>query len=141
MLKVVAAVILSLLCYLIPAPTLAENQVPPDKQATLAALEFLEQIDRGEYQECWETSSEYFRGKIDRSQWTQEITHLRPNFGKNQQRQLQMTKPVEGSDETDNRPMLFLIFRSTFENKTAIEMVTLVKDQDNRWRVGGYSLQ
>ncbi len=138
-----AALILTLclLCSLTATVSFSEEQMPAEKQATLAALEFLQQVDRGEYQKCWQDSSEYFRRQIDRHQWTQEIAHLRPNFGENQQRQLQMSKPIKGSEETDNRPMLFLIFRSTFENKTAIEMVTLVKDPDNQWRVGGYSLQ
>ncbi len=141
MLKLRIILPLLLSCWLLGLPGLAEDAIPEEKQATLAALSFLEQIDRSEYEQSWESCSQFFQAKTERDQWVQEINHLRPQYGENQQRQLQLVKPVEGSAETVQRPLLFLIFRSTFASKTAIEMVTMVKDPDQLWRVGGYSLQ
>ena len=136
-----ALAMLLLLC-LAPWPGAAGSApLPAEKQASLAALDFLEQLDRGEYAAAWQSSSTDFRQRIAQQKWLEQINHLRPHYGASRQRQLHLVKPIDSSAETGFQPLMFLIFRTTFAQQTAIEMVTMVKDPDDLWRVAGYSLQ
>ena len=137
--KVCVALILALLCLAPGLSVAAENPVPAEKLAMLAALDFLELADQGEFARCWETASQLFHDQIDKDAWQQEIGHLRSQYGENQARALQFVKPLDASADAGNR--LFLIFRSNFAQKTAAEMVTLNQDSDDQWRVAGYSIQ
>ena len=139
--KACLALILLLLCC---APVLcvaAENPVPAEKLAMMAALDFLDLADQGEFSQCWETASQLFHAKIDKESWQQEVGRMRIQYGANRARALQFVKPLEASADAGNQPTLFLIFRTSFAQKTVAEMVTMSQDSDNQWRVAGYSIQ
>ena len=127
------------LCLILPAT--ADSSIPAEKQAILAALDFLERADRAEYERCWDHSSKTFRDQVDKQTWVEEMGHLRPQYGTPLQRSLEYSKPLDPAADNGNQPSLFLIFRTRFEQKTVAEMITLNREPDLQWRVVGYSIQ
>lgn len=140
--KISLSLILALLFCTIPIlPSAAQDNIPPEKLAMIAALDFLDLADQGDFAQCWDSSSQLFRDKIDKETWIQDIGHMRPQYGKNLSRSLQYSQPLDSAAEPNGQPGLFLIFRANFADKTVAEMLTLSKDSDDQWRVAGYSIQ
>lgn len=118
----------------------ADQQQPESKLAILTALDFLERCDEEKYPAGWELTAEVFRQQTDQQDWQQQIGHLRGQYGKILGRTLELSKPIE-DQQNEGQEMLFLIFRSRFEKRSAAELLTMSKEKAHQWRVAGYSIQ
>jgi hypothetical protein len=119
-----------------PDDCLAQQQ-PDAKLAMLAALDFLELCDRGDFVAAWGQTAELFRENTEQESWQLDINHLRRQYGEIQKRQLLYSKQLQEPEQ----PMQLLLFRSNFAIKAAAELLTMVKEKDQRWRVVGYSIE
>jgi len=107
-----------------------------------AAEAFLEQLDNGAFAQAWEEASSLFRKRVTKQQWLDDIVHLRSEYGQNGQRKLQFMKVLEELSEAPEQTFLYLLFRSEFSVQGSVaESVTMMIDEDRRWRVAGYDIQ
>ncbi len=129
-----------LLCSLLFSSDCQAGQPPETKLAMLAALDFLELCDQQDYAAAWEQTSQLFREQTDSEDWQQQINHLRSQYGSFQQRILQYSKPIDETQRSGQQ-MLLILFRSRFAQKTAAEVLTMVEEDPQHWRVAGYSIE
>jgi hypothetical protein len=130
---------LGLLCLLTVQGFAATNDT---ESATDSAERFLQQLDRGAYDQAWEESSGLFKRQTNKNMWRDNIGHLRPNYGSVQTRSLQFIKPLGKITGAPEGRYLLLIFGSSFSTRgQAAETVTLTEETDGEWRVLGYSIE
>lgn len=113
----------------------------PEKEAAgkLAALAWLNQLDRKDWGTAWDNSSSVFRQTVPLANWMDGIPKVRDPFGV-----LVMRVPEETVYKTTlpGRPNGHYVstkFASKFEKSEIDEIVTTMLDTDGRWRVTGYS--
>jgi hypothetical protein len=119
----------------------ADVSAEVDSAAPLAAaVSWLQVLDRGEYAQSWDATSDYFRSLVSRESWAAQVGPLRRGMGGLVSRKPKdapvFSKSLPGAPDGE---YVVVAFSATFTNKeTAMETVTLMKETDGQWRVAGY---
>ncbi len=120
------------------------KKVDPEKAqaATTAATYFLEQVDAGAYANSWQTSAALLKEKIPQADWVEKLSKARTLSGALVSRQQDdLSYSTSALDSPDGEYVL-MVFVSKFERAPSVEeTLTVMLDQDNRWRVAGYFMQ
>ncbi len=139
-----------------PAPQQAapQQQLTPEQQAQLerqdaditrAAQQVVQMIDAGQAGEVWDMSTERVKGMVPRETFVQEIGRDRANLGAPAQRgEAVVTRSqFEAGGQVPEGIYLNVIFPSRFANtaEPVRELVSFRLDEDQVWRVSGYSLR
>lgn len=136
-----AILILSALAILI-VPQITNK---PDKDKTAAsvaaATEFLQIVDAGRYPDSWQITAAYLQKTISLSDWEKKLAEIRTTFGPLSERQLENVSFTAPAEELPEQEIILLEYAATFKLKEMKEVVTVIHDTDNQWRVVGYFIQ
>lgn len=124
-----------------PATVFAQQDGELD-DAEQAALDWLALTDSSQYAASWEQSSSFFRAAITADNWAQTLQGARSAFGAVNARELGSANYATTLPGAPDGEYVVFEFNSAFENKAAaVETVTVMKDIDGDWRVGGYFIR
>lgn len=124
-------------------PAAAPNPENAEKEAAgkLAAQGWLILLDRRDWGRAWETSSAMFRSTVPLGSWMDGIPKVREPLGAFVER-----TPAEATYKTtlEGRPngdYVTVNFSSKFDKRELLEVVTMVREPDGKWRATGYSIR
>lgn len=108
--------------------------------STIAATQFLELVDAGQYGESWDTCATYLKNDIPREDWVKKLSAVRSVTGKLLNRkQTNFTYTKNANEGIPEGEYMVYYFDSTFQNKEHLpETLTMMLENDNTWRVAGY---
>ena len=110
--------------------------------AQASALSWLALTDDQHFQSSWNAASTFFQEAISESDWVLSLTAARSSFGGLESRQLAsatFSRTMPGAP--DGRYVVFQ-FDTSFENKQAAsETLSMIKDEDDVWKVAGYFIK
>jgi hypothetical protein len=113
-----------------------------EDQAAAAAREWLGLVDGGRCATSWDAASPVFRMTVTSEQWDQAVHSVRTPLGRCLSRTLRSHKLVDSLPGSPKGPYVVLQFETDFERREhAVETVTPVLGQDDRWRVAGYFIR
>ena len=113
-----------------------------EKAAIASAEKWLRIVDKGNYRESWEESSEYFKQAIQQDQWGQAVQAVREPLGKLISRKVKSATYKTSLPGAPDGHYVVIQFNTSFENKkSGIETVTPKMDKDGMWRVSGYYIK
>lgn len=139
--RIHAILILSVLAIIIvPQITNKPDQLKTDA-AIFAATEFLQLVDAGRYADSWKISAAFLQEKVILKDWEEKLTKIRTTFGPLVQRDLEDVSFTAPAEELPEQEFILLEYSSKFNLKQMNELVTVVQDTDNSWRVVGYFIQ
>ncbi len=129
------------------APTQNERdaKVASDKQTqamTTAALQVLSLIDQGKSGEIWDGLSPVIKPLVSRDSFTQHILLDQSNLGAASKRSVVSAyrSDANGQSKTPKGTYYSIVFASNFAKGHGQELVSFRLDNDQTWRVAGYSL-
>lgn len=120
------------------------KKVDPEKAqaATTAAMQFLELVDTGGYTESWQTSAALLKETVTEKDWTEKLSKARTLSGAMVERkQDDLSYSTTALDSPDGE-YIMMVFVSSFERAASVEeTLTVMLEEDHRWRVAGYFMQ
>ncbi|MBU4270908.1 MAG: DUF4019 domain-containing protein [Planctomycetes bacterium] len=121
------------------AARVGEKIAEAERKALEAAEDWLELVDRQQYSRGWETASERLNVIIARRDFIKSLNDTRKPLGKVKARRLSSKKYTRSIPDAPDGQYVVIQYTASFENKpSAVEMVTMMLNGDNRWRVLGY---
>ncbi len=130
-----------------PSPTMAEGmgqdmtQVsePKDQDIVPQVQSWLELVDKGQYEQSWDEAGAYLKLMVKKEKWEQQISTVRKLFGDFVSRSLKAQQYLKTLPGAPDGEYCVLSFDTVFSEKaSAVETVTVVKDEFGHWRVVGY---
>lgn len=130
-----------------PAPTPAPADNAPaakdntDKEAagTAAAAAWLQMLDRRDWRNAWQASSQAFRSTVPIASWMDGIPKAREPLGALTERTASEAIYKTTLDGRPDGDYVTISFTAKYANKPdAEEIVTTVREADGKWRVMGY---
>jgi len=110
--------------------------------AIMAAEDFLLLLDTGQYAQSWDAAASFFQSQIPKERWVQQISALRPAFGKVTNRLILDARHMTQLPGAPDGEYVVIQYESSFENKLqATETITPMLDNDGKWKVSGYYIQ
>ena len=136
-----ALIAIGLFCSLVLYQAVAANPAA-EKEAARAANKWLALVDGGKYAKSWETAATYFKTAVTKDQWQASLTATRKPLGRANYRTLKYKKFTTTLPGAPDGEYVVFQFETWFQNKkSAIETVTPMRDEDGKWRVGGYYIK
>ncbi|HLM52690.1 MAG TPA: DUF4019 domain-containing protein [Pseudoxanthomonas sp.] len=137
-----------------PAPQAATQQPPtPEQQAQLkrqneemgrAALKAAQMVDRNQIGELWDGASSVAKGAVTRDHFVRQLAAKRQTLGAlTARQQVAVTRAVYsagGRVPAGNYINVEYATRFAGEPQPVRELVSFRLDEDNTWRVSGYSV-
>jgi len=113
-----------------------------EEAAISAALKWLTKIDEGKYAGSWDEAAKYFQNTVKKEQWERSLSAVRKSLGLILSRVPINTTYKTALPGVPDGQYVVIQFRTSFENqKSAIEIVTPMLDEDGNWRVSGYYIK
>ena len=110
--------------------------------ARVAAEEFLQMVDAGQFENSWQVSANYLQQKVKLPEWTEKLTRIKADYGPLQARELNKAAIAAPVDELPNREILLLTYQTDFEKQAERkELVTMLLDPQGGWQVVGYFIK
>ena len=124
---------LILIIIFIPTFIFSQNK-KENKNAQMAATNWLVQIDKGEYFESWDNAAKYFQNQILQDRWSATLRASRRPLGNLTSRNINSSDFKSELPGAPDGNYYILTYNSSFENKaSAIETITLTKSPDGKW--------
>ncbi len=112
------------------------------EDAAKAAMQWLALLDAGKYRESWKEASTYFKKKVSSDKWEKSVREERDKLGEVRSRTLKITHRVTSIPGAPEGDYFILRFRTDFADRgNAIETITMVMDEDARWRMVNYYIK
>jgi hypothetical protein len=121
--------------------TPAADKETADKEAagTAAATAWLQQLDKRDWRNAWQASSQKFRSTVPVAAWMEGIPKAREPLGALAERSPGQAIYKTTLDGQPDGEYVSVAFLSKFANKPETEeLVTTVREADGKWRVMGY---
>lgn len=113
-----------------------------DQTSVAGAQTWLAMVDKKEYEQSWEIASTYFKSLVTKEQWVSQIAAVRNPLGDLISRNLKMNLYQKTMPGAPDGEYYVLTFNTVFKNKiSAVEIVTVIKDKDDQWRLAGYFIK
>jgi hypothetical protein len=113
-----------------------------EKPIIAAAQSWLGEIDSGNYGNSWKQASSYFQGAVTEKNWTDALTGARRPLGKLLARKLAKTQSATSLPGAPDGNYLVMQFDTSFENKkSAVELVTFMREKSGDWKAAGYYIK
>jgi len=107
-----------------------------------SALSWLSLTDRDHFELSWNNASTHFQAAISESSWTHSVNAARSSLGAVNAREAAsatFSRVLPGSPAGE---YVVIQFDTVFENRpAATETVTMMKGEDDVWRVAGYFIK
>jgi hypothetical protein len=114
----------------------------PEKEAQIAAEQWLALIDAGQYAESWQSAAGAFQSAVPQSQWQSSLEAVRKPLGSLVSRKLKSAKYTKTLPGAPDGEYVILQFDTSFANKKeAVETITPMLDADKKWKVSGYFIK
>jgi hypothetical protein len=112
---------------------------PKEEQTAIQWAEsWLALVDKGEYLESWEGLADLFKKNVKKEEWADDLNRSRKPLGKLLKRELQ--HETKSSEPSVGEYLIFQ-FKVSFENRdSVVEAVSVIKENDGKWRIFGYSI-
>jgi hypothetical protein len=111
------------------------------KAAVEVAESWLLLVDSGSYGESWEKSATFFKEKVPKDQWINNLNGVLSPFGKVIKREVISANFYTELPGAPDGEYVVIKFKTSFENKNnSVETVTPMKD-DGKWKVSGYYIK
>ncbi|MEW5724194.1 MAG: DUF4019 domain-containing protein [Thermodesulfobacteriota bacterium] len=112
------------------------------EQALEAVGAWLAVLDSGDYARTWEQAAAYVKEKVSRERWVDNLNIVRRPLGRVISRRLNSTQVTTVLPDAPEGEYFVIHNQTSFESmKDVLETITLMKDRDGTWRVGGYYLE
>lgn len=128
-----------------PAPAAADTAPAAkdntDKEAagTAAATAWLQLLDRRDWRNAWQASSQTFRSTVPIANWLEGIPKAREPLGALSERTASEAIYKTTLDGRPDGDYVTISFAAKYANKPDTEeIVTTVREADGKWRVMGY---
>ena len=110
--------------------------------AQVAARSWLSLVDRGTYDESWDSAAAFFRRAVTKPAWEDALRKARTPFEPFGERQLVGAAYRTVLPQAPAGHYVVLEYRTVAgRGKKVLETVTPMKDEDGRWRVAGYFIR
>jgi hypothetical protein len=110
--------------------------------AVKTAGEWLELVDKGEYEASWEEAAALLKSVVTVEQWRQALNAARKPFGELESRELKIAEYATSLPGAPDGEYVVIQFDTSFSKKeSAVETITPMKDDDGVWRVSGYYIK
>jgi hypothetical protein len=123
-------------------PTPASPHAEDERVARERANAWLDLVDQGQYRESWDAAAQLFQTSTPKEKWTTALRGARGPLGNSSSRELRATEYKTELEGAPAGEYVVVHYDSAFEHKPAArEIVTLVKQSDDSWKVAGYFVQ
>lgn len=113
-----------------------------EQAAVDISLEWLNQVDEGNYSGSWNEAAQFFKSAIDKNQWQVQIKAVREPLGMLISREIISKEYAEELPGAPDGQYFIIQFKTSFENKkSSVETVTPMLNKDGAWRVAGYYIK
>jgi len=139
LLRLTALIVLC--CVAVPVLRAQDKDKDKDKidAGTKAIVAWLAIVDAGKYEQSWEEASAFFKEKVTKDKWTEDMKETRAPLGKNQSRRLDFADYTTEVEDGPAGECVFILYRSKFEKLAdAVETVVVVLEKNGRWRLAGF---
>jgi hypothetical protein len=134
--------ILSALLFAFSSGCTAPSDPGAEEAAVNISLEWLQQVDEGNYSGTWNEAAQFFKTAVDKNQWQAKIKAVREPLGRVISREITSKKYAEELPGAPDGQYFVIQFKTSFENKkSSVETVTPMLDKDGMWRVAGYYIK
>jgi len=118
----------------------------PDKQkaaaATTAATRFLQLIDANQFAESWQDSASLLQEKVPEQKWVEQLRKTREVAGPLVTRKQTSISYSTSAKDSPEGEYILIMYESAFKAKAdAQEILTVMLDKDQTWRVAGYFIK
>ena len=132
---------LIIIAILIPVFMFSQNK-KTEKKIVQNALQWLTQLDNGQYFESWETSSIYLKKGIEQYRWASALKISREPFGDLLSRKVSIISYSTQVPGLPDGEYVIVEFEVSYENKNkAIEKTILAKEKEKTWMVAKYIIK
>ena len=111
----------------------------PKEETAIQVVEiWLSLVDEEKYPESWEGLAGLLKKNTQKKEWVNDLNQFRKPLGKLLERKLQHETK---SSEASVGEYLIFQYETSFENKKpVVEAVSVIKDNDGKWSILGYSI-
>ena len=109
--------------------------------STIAATQFLELIDAGQYEQSWQVSAAYLKNDILLNEWVKRLSEIHSVVGKvieRKQKSFLYTNRESQKGVPAGEYMVYIFNSKVRAENNITETVTVMLEKDNSWRVAGY---
>jgi len=112
-----------------------------DAEAMAAVDSWVALVDEGRFEESWEKAAGYFQGVVSREDWVRMVRGVRQPLGTVQSRELKSAIYERSLPGAPDGEYYVVQYDARFDHKrSAVETVTVMKEDNGAWRVSGYYL-
>ncbi len=123
-------------------PEGSKTPYEPVSLAKNAAAEWLSLLDDGEYADSWSEASEHLKKGVDVKEWEMKMEAISSRLGKIDERGVKSAAYQTSLPGAPDGKYVVIQYHTSFEKRSgALETITLVQDQDKKWRVGDYTVK
>lgn len=116
-----------------------ENDQNSATDATAAAQEWLELIDKGDASGSYERAASLFKSAVSPEQWQSSLAAAQAPLGRPLSRSLKSSRYAEELPGAPDGKYYVIEYETAFERKQkGTETVVPMLDEDGVWRVSGY---
>jgi len=113
-----------------------------ERAAEKSARTWLELTDSGKYAESWEAAAQFFKEKVDKKVWIQQLNNVRKPLGKVIFRKIAAKKYITKLPEAPKGEYVVIQYETSFENRSfVVETITPMLEEDGKWKVSGYYIK
>jgi len=107
--------------------------------ATVAAKEFLGQIDADQYDASWRISAELLKKRVSLEEWHEQLAKIRDALGTQVKREQSDISYATTAKDSPDGEYIQIFYDSRFSKNAKVkETVTVMLEEDGQWRVAGY---
>jgi len=112
-----------------------------ESTGSIAAKEWLNIIDAGEYAKSWQKADSFFKSQLSQKKWDNALEGIRTPLGKVTSRSELSTKEYSSLPGVPDGEYLVIQFQTEFQNKkSSTETLTLSKSS-GQWLPVGYFIK
>ena len=109
-------------------------------QSESVALEWLKNIDAGDYKKSWNQGSSVFQSAISEAEWVKYLDEMRKPFGKESSRKLMDQRTAKDPKGLPQGDYMVLVYETSFSGgKKGVELLTLIST-DQGWKILTYQI-
>ncbi len=110
-----------------------------ERDATQAALDWLQLVDDGKYAESWEQAAAAFKRAVTKGAWEHSVVAARSAFEPFGERTIFVARYTTELPNAQPGEYFILQYRTQVPGRrTVVETVVPMRDSDGSWRVAGY---
>ena len=117
------------------------KRLPKEKAAAAraAAAAFLQQVDGDAFAVSWQSAAPLLKQKVTEAEWVEKLSTIRAIAGPVVERAESEISYSTTAQESPDGDYVLITYATTYKGRGQVnEIVTVMLDQDQTWRVAGY---